>query len=301
MRLRAFTLATAAGLACAMGCLVDIGGTAADSDRDASVGGKGGSGGGGGDWPDGAGVGGSAGLTGGTGGSGAEGGSGGGSAPSWNLYTYSMSTGAWSVPTPLSVAWGSANSPSSGIAAAVMLEHFDRLLVFGENGDFYLRADGAWQPPVPIAEKFPALAGLTLRAVYHVASPPGAELSETITFSANPIAVAYDYKSNDSVVFLDQVTMQDDPPPAAPQASGTPLWDFEIRDPSLYGTAAEYFRAYYGYSNGNLYQFDAAFVWQSWPYAESPFFKDKVNAPDPLSMRAGYFDAKLDRAVLLGP
>ncbi|MFN8549796.1 MAG: hypothetical protein U0263_32680 [Polyangiaceae bacterium] len=295
---------------------------------DASAGGKGGSLNDG-SWPDGSGGGGTSGGSGGgagvasggtnaggtagtgaggtgaggtsAGGTSAGGGGGSGGTPSWTLYSYNWATGVWSAPSALDINWSGSNAPpSTGIAAVTQLEHFDRLLVFTESGQFYLRAGGAWQAPVATTSKFPQLAGLTLGSVYHLASPPGDPIGETITFVANPTAVLYSYASNDTVAFDSKVTMKDEPTPGPPQGTGSVLWDFEFRDPAAQGTA-DYFRGWYGYSNGTMYQFDAAFVWKSWPFASAPFFAGKANAPDPSKMRAAWFDAKANRLYMTGP
>ena len=50
------------------------------------------------------------------------------------------------------------------------------------------------------------------------------------------------------------------PAPGAPQGTSTVLWDFQVRDVSLAGVSADYWRGYYGYANGNVYQLDAAAV-----------------------------------------
>lgn len=302
--MRRFWFVPLLGLAAIPACL-DLGGV--DEETAGPTGGSGGSGGGIGDssFPDAPGNGGVAGSdaasVGGSAGS-ASGGTAGqatGGAPSWTLWTYKMADGTWSQ-LPVSSVWSGANAPpSSGIVAVTQLEHFDRLLVFGEDGNFYLRADGAWQPPVPISAKFPALAPLTLGTVFHVSSPPSTALDEELTFAANPTAVIYAYHSNDSVVFVDQVTMKDDPSPAPPQNSGTAVFDFEIRDPAKYGQA-DYYIFYTFYDDGNLYRFNAAFDWLKWPVLASPFWNGKPNAPNPSSLRAAWFDAKYARAQFVG-
>lgn len=289
------------GLGMAPACL-ELGGV--DDETAGPTGGAGSGGGIHGDsaFPDAPGTGGVAGSDAASGGSagvpsGGSAGQGGG--PSWTLWTYKMSDGTWSH-IPISNVWSGPNAPPpAGIRAVTQLEHFDRLLVFGEDGNYYVRADGAWQPPVPIATKFPALAALTIETVFHVSSPPNAALDEELTFAANPTAVVYAYHSNDAVVFVDQVTMNDDPPPAPPQASGKAIFDFEIRDPAKYGQA-EYYIFYTYYDDGNLYRFDAAFNWVKWPVSTSPFWSGKPNAPDPASLRAAWFDVTYDRAQFIG-
>jgi len=241
--------------------------------------------------------------SGGSGGAPSGGGTGGvGGTSSWTLYAYNWGNGTWSAPTALDLTWSGANAPpSTGIAAATQLEHFDRLLVFTDAGKMHVRAAGTWLAPVSTASKFPALAAVSLKSVYHVASPPGQPLSESLTFVANPQAFIYAYAADDTVKLDSQVTMKDEAPPGPPQGSGTVLWDFEVRDPALWGTSADYFRGYYGYANGTLYQFDAAFAWKSWPLSSAPIFAGKPNAPSPTKMRAAWFDAKLNRAYFAGP
>ncbi len=323
MRL-AFALLWGSALALANACLV-----LGESDTGGPSGGGGAGGGGGaigdGSWPDGnsggsgattSGGGGSAGSPSGGGGSpsggggspsgggapsggGGSGGSGGGSV-SWTLFSYDWGSGVWSAPTALELVWSGTNAPpSTGIASVVQLEHYDRLLVFTDSGQFHVRSGSAWKTPVATSAKFPELGGLTPRSTYHVASPT--IVAESITIFSNPTAVIYDYKSDDSVVFEQKVTVPDEAPPGPPQGTGTVLWDFEVRDPSLYLKSGDWYRAYAGYANGNVYQLDGAFVWKSWPMGSAPFFAGKPNAPDPLKMRAAWFDAKLNRAYFVGP
>lgn len=302
--MRSFVLVLSFGLSAFPACL-DLGGVDDPPSPKPDAGVTDGSINGDTSFPDGAGgtggtgSGGSAGQGGSSGSSsGGSGGSGGG--VSWKLHTYNTANGTWSSIAVDSV-WAGANAPpSSGIVAVTQLEHFDRLLVFGEDGNFYLRSDGAWQPAVPISQKFPALGSLTLRSVYHVASPPGLPLDEGLTFIANPIAVQYEYHSNDAIVFFDQTTMADDPPPAAPLNSGTCVFDFEMRDPAKHG-AADYYEFFLFYSDGKLYRFDAAFNWANWPVLSSPFWNGKPTAPDPTTIRAAWYDEKYGRVQLIGP
>jgi hypothetical protein len=291
------------GLATAPACL-DLGGV--DEETAGPTTGGGGTGGNIGDssFPDAPGNGGVAGSDGASGGSAgiASGGTAGdatGGGPSWTLWTYKLTDGTWSN-MPVSSVWSGPNAPPpAGIVAVTQLEHFDRLLVFGQDGNYYVRADGAWQTPVPISTKFPILAPLTIGSVFHVSSPPGFALDEEVTFVANPTAVVYAYHSNDSVVFVDQVTMTDHPSPAPPQGSGTSVFDFELRDPTKHGQA-DYYLFYTYYSDGNFYQFDAAFDWAKWEVLKSPFWNGKPNAPVPGSIRAAWFDEKYARAQFIG-
>src|SRR5262245_47784199 len=65
---------------------------------------------------------------------------GGGMAPaSWNLYSFDMAMGKWST-VALSSVWTDKNAPpTKGILAATHLSHFNKLLVFADNGMFYLQ------------------------------------------------------------------------------------------------------------------------------------------------------------------
>jgi hypothetical protein len=247
-------------------------------------------------FPDSPGSGGVSGVSGGGGRAGAS------AAPSWNLHTYTAATGAWTS-IPLSSVWAGAHAPpTSGIKAATQLEHFDRLLIFGDDGNFYLRADGVWQPPVPIAEKFPALAAVEIGSVQHVSSPPDQPAKEEgLTFIVNPVAYIYEYHSNDALVFVEQVPLPEDPPKGPPVKTETAIFDFELRDPTKYALAADYYEFFTYYSDGYLYRFDAAFVWEAWPILSSPFWSGKPDAPDPGSIRAGWYEEKYERIQLVGP
>lgn len=327
---RAFLLIPAAACV-ASACAGQVeGGTAGNEGSGTYSGGSGPGGVGGvshGGWPDGgpdgSGAGGSAGKgsggtagssTGGTAGTGTGGNGGsstggsagsstggsGGAGQGLTLYRYDLGAGSWSK-IPLANVWTGANAPPpTGIVAAVQLELYDRLLVFTAAGKYYLRSDGIWQKPVATTQVFAALSGLSLGSVYELPSAPGDPPDETLTFVANPTAVLYQYHSNDAVVYGKTVTMKDDPPPAAPQKSGTVLFDFEVRKPSAYGQA-DYVHLYSGYADGHLYRFDAAFNWVSWPFAQSPFWNGKANAPDPTTLTAAWTEAKLGIVDFVGP
>lgn len=171
--------------------------------------------------------------------------------------------------------------------------------MFTDAGQFHVRSGTTWKPPVATSNKFPELGGLTPQATYHVASPT--KVAESITIVSNPTAVLYDYGADDSVAFNVKVPLKDEPAPGAPQGTGSSLWDFEVRDPSLYLKSGDWFRVWIAYSNGTVYQLDGAAVWKQWPAASMPFFAAKPNAPDPMKMRAAWFDAKLNRAYFAGP
>src|SRR2546423_1602847 len=75
--------------------------------------------------------------------------------PSWKRYQYSLLQQTWSDPVLLSDIWTGPNAPPPrGISAAVELADEVRLLVFADDGTFYLQADGDWRPPQRIADAF---------------------------------------------------------------------------------------------------------------------------------------------------
>ncbi len=119
-------------------------------------------------------------------------------------------------------------------------------------------------------------------------------------FVANPTAVLYAYHSNDAIVYQKTVTMTDGTAAAAPQGSGHSLYEFVVRDANKYGTA-DYLYVYSAYDNGNLYKFDAAFNWTSWPAKQSPMWSGKPGAPDPATLTAAWTEASLGIVDFVGP
>lgn len=219
--------------------------------------------------------------------------------PSWNRYTLDVDAGTWTV-TPLDELWTGANAPPpTGISAAVSLTHFDRLWVVTADGTFYEQADGVWSTPVALQERFPMLVGLDVGAMTHT---PGqmSTTEEDVYFIDNPTAVIYTQHENGGLDFVDVAMLQDEPG-AAPQGTGRAQWYFAITDPQLIGMSADWLQWYVAYDDGNLWKFNAAFEWTSWPLTDNDFFTGAPLQPDPTQIEAAYHDDAFGRVHLIGP
>src|SRR5205823_3573374 len=123
-------------------------------------------------------------------------------AASWNQYAFDMPSGTWST-TPLSALWTSPNAPPpTGIIAAEAFFHFPKELVLADNGMLYVQDQGVWQPPVPIAARFPGIdMPETIDGMYSVpsewnVSPMTMTLSESVTLIRNPMVWVFTYYGN---------------------------------------------------------------------------------------------------------
>ena len=68
---------------------------------------------------------------------------------------------------------------------------------------------------------------------------------------------------------------------------------------ALLGQDAEWWRAYQGFDNGNVYLFNGAFEWQSWPQNQAPVLSGAPGSLDPDRIEAGWGDYDLDRVYLV--
>ena len=221
--------------------------------------------------------------------------------PPWTLYSRSRNVdqNRWHS-VPLDAAWIGPNAPPpNGIRAVTQLDAFDRLLVFADDGMFYLRDPSGWRTPRPIADVFGStLAGVDFRGPGHVRPAPDAganEQYETLLFSANPTAIIYKYFPTDSVQFLETVALVDEPGPyGAPKGTGKLRWNVVYFDPARYQTAqaAQYLQLYYGFdADPYVYLYDATLApANKWLYADSPLFAGTTDAPPPDRIMAGWND-----------
>jgi hypothetical protein len=222
-------------------------------------------------------------------------------APPWKLYSNaegSANPNAWNV-VALDVAWSGPNAPPPrGIMAAAQLDDFPRLLVWADDGKFYVRDEGGWRAPVATATAFPALAGRDFRGCYHHPTNPGtapASRVETLTFVDNPTAILYRYTALDAVQFISTVTMIDEPAPyGAPKGSKKARWVISHWNPAKYMTAA-YLAEYSGYDGDPyVYFFDATpATTNKWLFANAPLFAGKTNPPPQADIMAGFRDDAL--------
>ncbi len=218
---------------------------------------------------------------------------------SWNRYTFDVDNQTWSS-TPLSELWSAANAPpSSGISAAVSLTHFDRLWVLANDGTFYERVDGAWVPPTPLAQRFPMTAGMDVGAMVHT---PGQmnETQEDVFFVDNPMTVIYVQHENGGLDYIDTVMLEDERG-AAPQASQRVEWYLARTDPTQIGMAADWLVWFVAFDDGNMWTFNAAFEWNSYPLDDNEFFQGVAGEPDPFTIEAAYYDDAFEQAHFIGP
>ena len=215
----------------------------------------------------------------------------------WKVYTtLDSSSGPFSV-LGLDQVWSGPNAPPPrDIMVVTQLDEWDRLLVFSSDGKFYLRADGVWKPPQPIATVFPALAGRDLRGMSHQPAAPGSPQPhlENLTFCDDPTAILYTYSGTDGVAFAGQVTMTDEPPPyGAPKGTGRMRWALQYWRPAQFGTA-QYLADYYAFDNDpNVYLFDATPApANKWLFANAPIFAH-ANPPPQTSIMAAWRDDKV--------
>lgn len=219
----------------------------------------------------------------------------------WKLYANSAVTpNAWTS-IDLDVAWTGANArPPRGIMAVTQLTTTDRLLVFADDGFFYTRVSGAWQPRQATDAVFPALKGHDFRGVYHQPNYPSAKVEE-LTFVDNPLAFQFTY-SPEGVVNLEgpPLTMADEGGPyGAPKATKKCRW--VTRQWRLGTSGAGLLTEYSGYDDDpNVYYFDG--VPQpagKWPFADAPLFKGKTGVPPRERIMSGWRDDALEITYLV--
>jgi hypothetical protein len=208
-----------------------------------------------------------------------------------------MVTGVWTQ-TPLDELWTAPNAPpATGIAAAASLTHFDRLLVVSEDGMLYERAQRVWLTPVPIAERFPAAEGIQVTAIAHLPRPETSR--EGVLLVETPVAVIYDLLENGGVE-LQEVRDLTDVDGGAPQGTVANDWALTVSDPSQNGVDPEWLQWFNAYANGQVWKF-AALAWTQYSVADNPFFDGSAGEPDPLSVRAAYYDDTFERAHIIAP
>jgi hypothetical protein len=226
-------------------------------------------------------------------------------APSWMLYSNSDSApNQWNA-VPLSSVWTGTNAPpATGIRAAAQLDDFNHLLVWADDGNFYVRISGAWQTPKLTASEFPALAGRDFRGCYHQPSQPStpaANKTESLGFVDNPTAFLYDYHANGNVSHVQDVTMTDEGGQyGAPKATKKARWVMRTWAPGQFGTAA-YLAEYSGYDNDAfVYFYDATPApTNKWAFADAPIFKGKTNVPSQANIMVAWRDDALGTNYLI--
>jgi hypothetical protein len=84
------------------------------------------------------------------------------------LYTRFLGAAEWSVVDLDDVWTGPSAPPTDGILATIRLTHFNRFLVFSEDGYTYQQVDGIWIDPVLTNDLFPIVGNRVIGAVSHL-------------------------------------------------------------------------------------------------------------------------------------
>ncbi|MCR9166418.1 MAG: hypothetical protein ACE37F_01310 [Nannocystaceae bacterium] len=225
----------------------------------------------------------------------------GGTPVSWNRYSLDTASGTWSQ-APLSELWVGGNAPPpTGVTAAVSLTRFDRLLVATDDGMIYERADGVWQTPLPLSERFPLAAGLELEAMVH--SPGqgvGGEMQEDIYLIDSPQAAFYVQLENGGLEngeVFDLVDEEDGPP----QASQDFVWSIAETDPSQIGMDPDWLVWHHAFANGEVWRFNAGLTWTEYSLPANAYFSGAAGEPDPTTVRAAFFDDAFGVAHFIAP
>jgi hypothetical protein len=226
------------------------------------------------------------------------GGAGGMGPASWNLYSFNMGSGKWLSET-LSSVWANDKHapPTKGIVAATHLAHFNRLLVFADDGMFYLHDGVTWKPPVKIGDIMSPFKEVinpaALNTAYHVPSdwdqnPMMRPLHEDLFLVENPSIYQYTYSSDDQITYVTTFMAKDESPPGPKQASGKALWSFDVWNWSQIGTPEGYVR-WWGYDDGYVYKLRADFMWEQYLPMNGPLWVGKPGAPPWGGLQAAYF------------
>ena len=225
--------------------------------------------------------------------------------PSWTLYSYDTVAQAWSAPARLEDKWSGPNAPPPrGIASVVQLVDDDRLLVFTDDGSYYVRAACQWRAPVQVAQAWAPMAKVP-KGASHVPFAfintvvADASNNESVVFEDNPVYFLFDYFPDDTIVFRETGTLSDrDGGPK--QRAGTVAWTFEVLDLSN-PDAIQRYVSYSLYDDGRVHALRADGTFVSWAIAESPFWQGKAGAAPTTGLTAAYFDEAARTARFIGP
>jgi hypothetical protein len=222
---------------------------------------------------------------------------------SWDDYRFDTVSKTWSN-VPLASVWSGANAPpTTGIVTTIHLSHFDRLLVFTDDGLVYRRDGNTWQAPKATAEVFPKIVSpTTIASVWHFPShaldpnPYEPPLIEQLTFSDNPTAYIFDCYADGTATWLKTATMADNPndPNEPPQGSKRSQWSFTLWDRSKFGSAevGSVWTAFEG--DPYIYKIDMNLAWSKWTVANAPLWAGKLGAPKWASVRSAYFQGDFE-------
>ena len=215
-------------------------------------------------------------------------------------YTYNFNPDTWDS-LPLDQVWTGPNAPPCAVAplAITFVEIWDQLLVWGDDGMFYRRDDGAWQPPEPSVDKWPVIADLPVQDAHNV-PPNGEDLTASIQFVANHTAFTYELYEDGSAVFLQSQMLVDWPDPGPPAASLDTSWMLTRTNHELEGMS-DWWQAWVYVGNDVLYHVVGIFAWENWPLGQSEMFDDAPVMVDPNTFEAAWGSENLRRAYFVGP
>lgn len=203
-------------------------------------------------------------------------------------------SGPWTDnPPALSEVWSGANAPPPrGILAASQKYDNDDLLVWADDGNFYLRLGTAWQAPVPIATAFPGLTASNLACVEMYQSQSGGHYSLLVATSGTTPLHAYGYDlSPTNVIVADSGNPYDigavSDPEGAPQESVACGWSLVVQKAYL-GTPQ--WVVFYRQYDSKLYLYDggSGHYVSNWDDAASPLWMASGTAPAPNTVVAGF-------------
>lgn len=200
---------------------------------------------------------------------------------SLRLYTRFLGAAPWSVVSLDDVWVGPSAPPTEGILATVSLTHFDRFIVFCDDGYTYQQVSGVWIDPIATIDPdlFPEVGTMGIDAASHLPEKDGTTV-DTVIIQADSHALIYRMYVDGSVSFVEDVPLVDERYPGPPNVSGQLRWAFtrvDLLDPSN-----EWWQVYEHYDDGILYYTDATGTWiDNWPILDNEFFKGNADEPDP--------------------
>ncbi len=208
--------------------------------------------------------------------------------------------------TPISDSWNDPNAPPpDGIDEAEHTRASGRLLVFHENGMVYERVVGTWQPPVTVSTRFGAWAAGSRVGAAFIWKPEEANALESMYLTTRddpPQVYVYDLIDGGTTITLvaGPQPLEAEADPEAPPQEETPFdWGF-ITQAGYLGASNDWVIFWEGLG-GNVHQlWGGNFDYVSAdPDATSPLGIDGVNAPDPGSVRAAWYQS--DTVHMLAP
>jgi len=218
------------------------------------------------------------------------------------LYTRELESGAWSSVDLDDVWTGASAPPTDGILGAVSLTHFNRFIVFSDDGYTYQKMEGAWIEPVLTDDLFPVIGTRGIEAVSHRASHFD-PLGETLVIRAGAHDILYQIYENGNVDFVQDLQLMDDLGGGPLQATWQLAWAFTRTN--LAEPGEDWVQLYELYTNNVSYSFyskNGSGVWLSLPPLNNEFFTmGTLGEPNPLQAVATWYDDDTRRLNVIAP